>query len=157
MLYFRVRRDNSILKVESFAPDTNSTHSGPYYQKRGVSRTIRGGLSPSDHIENARSSVFLLAESAALPKDVAGAWEFISMERHDSVRSSWKDAFLNLHTRADQYSEERERAAANPFCHHFASKLHLPRLRELLAKRGMGGGLWVDQFASGFPAGRRDF
>ena len=109
MLYFRVRRDNSILKVESFAPDSNSTHSGPYSQKRGESHAMRGGLSPSDHIENDLRSVFLLAESATLPKDVVGAWEFISTERHDSVGSSRRDTLLNLRTRADQYWEERER------------------------------------------------
>ena len=94
ILYFRVRRGDSIFRVESFAPDPNPTHSGPYFQRRGVPHTIRDALSPFDHIENARGLVFPSAQSAALPEDVGDAVGFISAENRDSVRSVWRDALL---------------------------------------------------------------
>ena len=109
ILYFCVKRDDSDTRVERFAPDPGSTQSGPYYQERGASHAIRDGLSPTDHAENDRSLGFPPSKSAALPKDVVDAVDFISAEHQDSMRSSWRDALSHLRSRADQLREERGR------------------------------------------------
>ena len=68
-----MRHEDSILMIESFAPETLATHSGTLFQKREVAHIIGDGLSPSVLGGVALNLEFSLSPRAKFPADVERA------------------------------------------------------------------------------------
>ena len=88
-----------------------------------------------------------------LPEDVQEAISFITHRGSAGIRAFWLKQLTQIRQRARELMPflHQLRATVEPSKKASRARIHVPLLKELLEKNGMGGSEWCDQFVTGFP------
>ena len=116
--------------------------------------SLQGASSYEEHIEQSAEMPFPMETGFhILPGDVQEATNFIARRGSAGVRAFWLKQLSRIHQRAQELTPilQQLRATVEPSRQASRARIHVPLLKELLEKNGMGGPEWRDKFVTGFP------
>ena len=149
-------RSSTPLTIPSFPKAPNEWgYTGSRYQGPSRAFWLQGASPYEEHIEQSAEMPFPMdAGLHILPEDVQEAISFIARRGAAGVRAFWLRQLSRIQQRAQELMPilRQLRATAEPSRETSRARIHVPSLKELLGKNGMGGSEWCDKFVTGFPS-----
>ena len=143
------------LTIPSFPKTPNEWgYTGTRYQGPNRAFSLQGASSYEEHIEQSAEMPFPMETGFhILPEDVQEAISYVSHRGSTGIRAFWLKQLAQIQQRARELMPilQQLRATVEPSKEASRARIHVPLLKELLEKTGMGGSEWRDQFVTGFP------
>ena len=134
------------LTIPSFPKTPNEWgYAGTRYQGPNRAFSLQGASSYEEHIEQSAELPFPMETGFhILPEDVQEAISFITHRGSAGIRAFWLRQLAQIQHRARELMPvlHQLRATVEPSKEASRAWIHVPLLKELLEKTGMGGSEW---------------
>ena len=131
------------LTIPSFPKTPNAWgYTGTRYQGPSRAFSLHGASSYEEHIEKSATMPFPMDTGFhILPEDVQEAISYISHRGSSGIRAFWLKQLAQIQQRAQELMPilQQLRATVEPSKEASRARIHVPLLKELLEKTGMGG------------------